>query len=104
MLYLNPSLEIYSLKEAGNDMGYHRDQQVVVLERQLLPVIPFLCISPIKVKLMRRYATWMCLLKSRHNVGRYDPESDVDYSISELVLLIWEKTIPCYTRKFFGTR
>lgn len=64
VLYLNPSLEIYSLKEAGNDMGYHRDQQVVVLERQLLPVIPFFCISPIKVKLMRRYATWMCLLKS----------------------------------------
>lgn len=64
VLYLNPSLEIYSLKEAGNDMGYHRDQQVVVLDRPAFAGDILLCSHPIKVKLMRRYATWMCLLKS----------------------------------------
>ena len=73
VLYLNPSLEIYSLKEAGNDMGYHRDQQVVVLERQLLPGDTISLHLSYKGKIDEAICYLDVPFEERHNVGRYDP-------------------------------
>lgn len=73
VLYLNPTLEIYSLKEADSDVSYHRDLQVIILERQLLPDDSISLHISYKGKIDEAICYLDVPFEERHNVGRYDP-------------------------------
>ena len=73
VLYLNPSLEIYSLKEMGDEISYRRKQQVVVLERPLLPGDSIF----LQLSYKGRIDEAICYLdisrEDQQNAGRYEP-------------------------------
>ncbi|RHR78987.1 hypothetical protein [Odoribacter sp. AF15-53] len=73
VLYLNPLLEIYSMKEVGNEIGYHRKQQVVVLERSLLPGDSISLQLSYKGKIDETICYLDVSRENQQNAGRYDP-------------------------------
>lgn len=57
-------------------MSYHRDLQVIILERQLLPDDSISLHISYKGKIDEAICYLDVPFEERHNVGRYDPGSD----------------------------
>lgn len=63
VLYLNPALKIYSMGEEGKKLSFHREQQLVVIERPLLPGDSVTLQRLIEERLTKPYATRIYLGK-----------------------------------------
>lgn len=75
MLYLNPALKIYSMGEEGKKLSFHREQQLVVIERPLLPGDSVTLQLAYRGKIDETICYPDISWENKQSAGKYEPRS-----------------------------
>ena len=75
VLYLNPALKIYSMGEEGKKLSFHREQQLVVIERPLLPGDSVTLQLAYRGKIDETICYPDISWENKQSAGKYEPRS-----------------------------